>query len=324
MAVEVASVTPFGGFDCTGTGSKFCGRCGIEAYCSTDCQRKAWPTQRKAWPTQKPSSLRKKAVSPENPIRELLKEFKLYSAREQLNQLPKPNPKLQAELEELISMGMHSEVVNGAITLQSVGDLGQGYVATRDLKPEEPLLFDTAFLTAPVDKGKAPHFLMAEKLAKRHAGGARRRSAKADAQADFYFNYVKTDLPLKGSMERAAIEEAAMDSEMREQLLVCSICEGCSLYCTEEPMHMALFPAAAWFNHSCAPNARIESSRATLLVRASAPVSAGEEVFLSYLPPALLEESGERRRERLDGGRGFDCRCARCLAEHAMQETLPP
>merc|ERR1712129_53899 len=152
-------------------------------------------------------------------------------------------------------------------------------------------------------------------IAKRLAGGARRRSAKADGQAEFFFNHVKEGLPLKHGMFREAIADTTIEDEMKEQMLVCAIVEGCALYCTEEPDHMSLFPSAAFFNHSCVPNARIESNRSTLLVRASRSIPAGGEIFISYLPPVLLEEPGEQRRARLEDGRGFDCSCEKCRPE---------
>jgi len=297
---------PCAGPGCSGIGTKFCSHCKKEAYCSRDCQVKAWKSHKLVC---------QKVDSVDNAIRELFKQGKLYSAREQLRQLPTASAKLEAELAELVALGVHSEILGGALRLEDVGELGLGFVAARDLAAEEPLLFDTAFLTAPVNGAKAPHFLMAEKIAKRLAGGARRKSAKADVQADFFFNTVKAGLPLKHGMVRAAIEEASIEDDVRDQMLVCAIVEGCALYCTEEPEHMALYPVAARLNHSCAPNARIESDRSTLVVRANCPIAKGAEVFITYLPTALLEEPGEQRRARLEGGRGFECACEKCRPE---------
>jgi len=97
-------------------------------------------------------------------------------------------------------------------------------------------------------------------------------------------------------------------------MVVFSICEGCALFCTEEPQ-MAIFPKASFFNHSCAPNALMKSDRSSLLVTAARDLSAGEEVFISYLPLSLLERPKSDRRYRLQGGRGFECTCSRCLSE---------
>merc|ERR1719343_376024 len=117
-------------------------------------------------------------------------------------------------------------------------------------------------------------------------------------------------------MDRDVFRCESIKDDQREQMQVFSIAEGCALYCTEEPF-MGLFCAAAHFNHSCAPNATMESNRSTLLVRAASEIRAGEEVFLSYLPVELLERPGQDRRARLQGGRGFECRCQRCLDEAA-------
>lgn len=290
---------------CTSPGTKKCSRCGKEAYCSADCQRKAWSSHKLVCQS---------ANTAESELRECMRQGKLYSARRKLPECGKLSAKLSEEIEDLVAMGVHSEIIDGALRCESVGDMGKGYVAARALTAGEALLFDTSFLFAPCDGSQAPHFLMAEKLAKRLAGGARRRSAKADTQADFFYNTVRA-LPLKGNMDRSSVESAKLDDDMREQMLICSIVEGSALYCSEELNYMALFPAAAYFNHSCVPNARVESSRSTLIVRASEDIDAGQEVLISYLPPALLEEPVAKRHARLDGGRGFACGCSRCRAE---------
>merc|ERR1711988_1590306 len=140
----------------------------------------------------------------------------------------------------------------------------------------------------------------------------RRANPVADAQADFFFDVIMK-LPLKGNMDRKFFEDS-LDVEMQEQMVTCGTAEGSCLWCSEEPNFMGLFAAAAWFNHSCAPNAAVEATRSTAVVRALAAIPRGAEVTISYLPPQLLE-NGVSRRERLQGGRGFDCRCSRCADE---------
>lgn len=77
---------------------------------------------------------------------------------------------------------------------------------------------------------------------------------------------------------------------------------------------MALYVAGARFNHSCEPLATVQSSKQSLTVKARVDVPEGSEVTISYLPPQLLVEPGGQRRQRLLAGRGFECRCVRCLA----------
>lgn len=185
-----------------------------------------------------------------------------------------------------------------------------GYVAAKKLSEGDALLFDTAFVSAPTDGQKEFFFLIAEKAMRTGKSAARRTSPKADARADFYHDRIKA-LPLKGNMDRGWLDGTA-DEEMREQLQLCSVAEGNCLYCSEEPGHVALFAAAAWFNHSCAPNASLETTRGTALIRAAAEIPEGAEVTISYLPAALLGDK-DARQERLEAGRGFACCCACCV-----------
>lgn len=308
---EAAKEEPFcpavastcGADGCTELGTKLCSRCGMEAYCSAECQRRAWRCHKLVC---------KRADTQENEISELLKVGRLFSAREMMQKLPKANEKLSADLDKRIKAGIYSEIVDGRLRLEPVPELGQGYVAAKDLTAGEALFFDTAFAAAPVDGDQEPHFIIAEKAMKRGKSAARRTNAMADAQADFFYDRILKVLPLKGGMERPFFDD--VDPQMKEQMLTCSIAEGCALWCSEDAGFMALFPAASWFNHSCAPNATIESTRSTLVVRAATAIPKDSEVTISYLPLQLLADATSRRK-RLEGGRGFDCRCVRCIEE---------
>jgi len=295
--------------ECGKPGTKRCSRCGQEAYCSADCQRKAWRTHKLVCQT---------LDSPENEIDGLLRQGRLYSAQEKLRQLEKRTPHLEAALEERIKIGIHSEIVCSSIRLQDVDGCGQGYVAVRDISAGEALLFDTAFAWAPIAGDKEFHFIVAEKALRKGRSTARRTSARADAQADFYHDIVLT-LPMKGGMERSSLD-AILDAEMQDQVLLCSIAEGCCLRCSEEPGYMALFTAAARFNHSCAPNASLESTRNVAIVQANTDIPEGVEVRISYLPHELLSDVVSCR-ERLQAGRGFTCACARCTAEGLLGDS---
>ncbi|CAK9101017.1 Putative ATP-dependent RNA helicase ddx17 [Durusdinium trenchii] len=264
---------------CESTGSKLCSRCGKAAYCSAECQRKDWKVHKLQC---------QKAETPENRISDHLAKGQLFSAQEALQQLEKPNARLAAELEEKLKLGILSEVIADRLSLQPAR-YGLGYVAAKDLSAGDPLLFDTAFCSAPMDGDQEFYCTIAEKsIRKGHAD--RRASARVDAQADFYYDSL-LKLCTKDSHDRATLEGTEMEADTREQILVCSIAEANSLYCTEEPNFAALYAAGARFNHSCAPNASIESSRSRLLVRAATAIPKGMEVTISYLPPQLLSEA---------------------------------
>eukprot|EP00931_Biecheleriopsis_adriatica_P101019 TRINITY_DN76247_c0_g1_i1.p1 TRINITY_DN76247_c0_g1~~TRINITY_DN76247_c0_g1_i1.p1 ORF type:complete len:303 (+),score=72.70 TRINITY_DN76247_c0_g1_i1:32-940(+) len=298
---------PCGAEGCTEAGTKLCSRCGQVAYCSADCQRKAWKVHKQTC---------QKVDSPENRIEDLLRKGLVFSAKHGLKELSKPNSRLQTELEERISAGISSEVVDGRLKLNAAGECGRGYIAAKDLQPGEPLLFDTAFCWAPLDGEKAFFYILAER-AIRKGHRDRRSSARADAQVDFYHSCIK-ELPTKDPNLREYLDDS-LDEEKREQILLCSIAEASSLFCSEELNHVGLFPAVARFNHSCVPNAVVESSRTEVLISAKVAVKAGEEVTISYLPEQLLELPGPKRQERLEAGRGVKCRCPRCQEEGAAE-----
>lgn len=287
---------------CGGLGTKICSRCGVEAYCSAECQRKAWKTHK---------NVCLKVESPENEIEGLLKEGRLYSAREKLRQLSRSNARLEAEWEERATTGILSEMVDRRLKLAPIEGFGMGYVATRDIAAGEALLFDTAFVSAPIDGKTEFYALIAERALRKARSDKRRTCARADAQADFYYDRIKA-LPTKASMDRAWLDDEEIEAEKRETILMCSIAEGSCLQCTEDPTFMALFSVAAMFNHSCAPNATLESTRTTALIRAATAIPAQTEVTISYLPAQLLGDVGSRRL-RLEAGRGFTCRCKSCI-----------
>jgi len=101
---------------------------------------------------------------------------------------------------------------------------------------------------------------------------------------------------MKGGTDRGWLEDGkgAFDDWKLEQILLCSIAEGCCLHCSEEPTHMALYPAIARFNHSCSPNACVSGTRSAALVRAITSIPAGSEVTISYLPNGALEDPTQR------------------------------
>ena len=102
--------------------------------------------------------------------------------------LRKPNERLGFLLEEKLKLGIHSEVVSGALRLAPV-ELGLGYVAARELRAGEVLLHDTAFCWAPV-AGAKEFFVALAETAIRTGHGDRRASRRLDQQADFYYDQV--------------------------------------------------------------------------------------------------------------------------------------
>ena len=68
----------------------------------------------------------------------------------------------------------------------------------------------------------------------------------------------------------------------------------------EKPVGSALYLLSSMYNHSCAPNT--ESSfpnSAEWHVRARRNISAGQEIFVSYVAPMIGKRTVEERREHL-------------------------
>ncbi|EFJ48712.1 hypothetical protein VOLCADRAFT_104571, partial [Volvox carteri f. nagariensis] len=93
------------------------------------------------------------------------------------------------------------------------------------------------------------------------------------------------------------------------------------LYGRPNMSFIGLWPAHAMFNHSCAPNAVAVVAGRELHIRCSGPVSAGEEVCITYsgalgLGPLPL------RRALLEKNHRFRCTCPRCTAEERVPREL--
>ncbi|KAI9137722.1 hypothetical protein BKA69DRAFT_1127865 [Paraphysoderma sedebokerense] len=73
---------------------------------------------------------------------------------------------------------------------------------------------------------------------------------------------------------------------------------------------IGLFPLASMFNHSCKPNCIFSGTKhGQIVVRTQSPVSAGEELTISYID---LYQSKDARREELLTTKFFWCPCERC------------
>lgn len=79
-----------------------------------------------------------------------------------------------------------------------------------------------------------------------------------------------------------------------------------------------LWVHAAYINHSCIPNARKEYTGDLMILRATRPIKAGEELFHAY------DESldYDARQKALKRTWGFECDCALCTAELTDGQTV--
>eukprot|EP00026_Physarum_polycephalum_P011041 Phypoly_transcript_11234.p1 GENE.Phypoly_transcript_11234~~Phypoly_transcript_11234.p1 ORF type:complete len:383 (+),score=50.36 Phypoly_transcript_11234:68-1216(+) len=76
---------------------------------------------------------------------------------------------------------------------------------------------------------------------------------------------------------------------------------------------LALYETLSLFNHSCAPNAFLQTvlNPKTPIITTK-PIKKGEQVFISYINPDLPRET---RQDLLHGVYGFACDCVKCTAE---------
>lgn len=80
------------------------------------------------------------------------------------------------------------------------------------------------------------------------------------------------------------------------------------------PIGVGLYPSAAMFNHSCAPNVSTVFVGRTVHLRALQSIAPGTELCVSYID---LAQDVATRRTELQQGFGFHCKCARCTDEDA-------
>eukprot|EP01065_Artemidia_motanka_P008151 TRINITY_DN14081_c0_g1_i2.p1 TRINITY_DN14081_c0_g1~~TRINITY_DN14081_c0_g1_i2.p1 ORF type:complete len:380 (+),score=99.51 TRINITY_DN14081_c0_g1_i2:464-1603(+) len=74
----------------------------------------------------------------------------------------------------------------------------------------------------------------------------------------------------------------------------------------------AVYPRAAVFNHSCAPNATAAFRGTRLCVHALRKIACGEEVCITY---CFVGQARAVRRRELKEGHFFDCLCERCVED---------
>ncbi|KAM9176800.1 SET and MYND domain-containing protein 4 [Mergus octosetaceus] len=75
----------------------------------------------------------------------------------------------------------------------------------------------------------------------------------------------------------------------------------------------AFFPVLSLLNHSCSPNISVSFSGTAATVRASQPISSGQEIFHCYGPHRCRMKVAER--QQLLSQYFFECRCQACLEE---------
>lgn len=79
-----------------------------------------------------------------------------------------------------------------------------------------------------------------------------------------------------------------------------------------ECLGLGLWPAASYWNHSCAPNVLKRRAGRKWQFWAARDIDEDEELCITYLGGDERDLSREERRDKLEKGWGFQCACIRC------------
>lgn len=90
----------------------------------------------------------------------------------------------------------------------------------------------------------------------------------------------------------------------------------------EEYMGYGLWPAASYFNHSCAPNVAKKRVGTAWEFTVAGMVANGEELCITYLGGDERDLDVQARRERLGRQWGFLCMCVRCRQESEVSSSV--
>ncbi|KPV78180.1 uncharacterized protein RHOBADRAFT_40724 [Rhodotorula graminis WP1] len=211
---------------------------------------------------------------------------------------------------------------------------GRGIVATRDIKAGELLL--EAFATGEATKGRlVMGYDLTRNMASRASKMALVEACAAKVQDDpsaaalLYALHGGEKAEPVGAAVLGAQQDRELDSSSQPAFADIARIEGICLVnafslrrtnmCDDDAGHdlvedggSALFLGGSLFNHSCTPNASWTLYGDVQVVRARAPVKAGDEVFAAYVPASSAPEKRDSLF-KLHFPNG--CTCAYCVDE---------
>ncbi|GAA5837338.1 hypothetical protein JCM9279_005657 [Rhodotorula babjevae] len=210
---------------------------------------------------------------------------------------------------------------------------GRGVVATRDIKAGELLLVEKAFATGETD---GAHVVMGFDIVRNMASSASKmalvEACAAKIQDDpsaaalLYTlhggsSFKPIGNPVLGAQQDREVVTSAgpacADIGRIEEICLVnsfSLINGESVDDGHDKLKdgSALFLGGSLFNHSCTPNASWSTYGDVQVVRARAPVKAGEEVFIAYVP---AETPQNKRASVLKAHFPDGCTCSYCVDE---------
>ncbi|GAA5901661.1 hypothetical protein JCM8208_001569 [Rhodotorula glutinis] len=216
----------------------------------------------------------------------------------------------------------------GPVKVAEIGGRGggRGIVATRDIKAGELLLVEKAFATGQATKGR---LVMGFNFARNLATGASKMALVEACAAKIQDDPSSATLlyTLHGGDSLKPVGTAVLGAQQDRELVsgaqpafadVARIEEICLVnsFALRERRSTADHPikdlGASLFNHSCTPNAFWRTYGDVQVIRTRAPVQAGDEVFLAYVPA----DAPQKKRDSVLKAHFADgCTCAYCVDE---------
>jgi hypothetical protein len=218
-----------------------------------------------------------------------------------------------------------------AVFAVAQGKFGKQCVATRLIKAGESILLEEPVAVVKseqlnqeqpdLDKPLSAEWLLTLELV---------RQGKDPKWCHQYVSTSVSGLPLEADVRsntaimqvvlRAAGKQDTPDNRSLTQTLyniVCNNAFSLDTFILNLNYGSAFFELAAYFNHSCNPNATSLRIGGNMAMFAARDIAEGEEICHHYLPPHLLMSTKLHRTANLH----FQCRCTRCENESA-QDSL--
>eukprot|EP00747_Dinoflagellata_sp_TGD_P179204 gnl/TRDRNA2_/TRDRNA2_29629_c0_seq1.p1 gnl/TRDRNA2_/TRDRNA2_29629_c0~~gnl/TRDRNA2_/TRDRNA2_29629_c0_seq1.p1 ORF type:complete len:448 (-),score=72.32 gnl/TRDRNA2_/TRDRNA2_29629_c0_seq1:46-1353(-) len=228
------------------------------------------------------------------------------------------------------SLYLPSDEVDMALSHYSGG--GTGLFARRSYRPGELILEDPQFFRLPAPPPGGESIEGFYKLMVDQAAHDTDLHWKQLFENDFgkalYRGVEGTErhLGYEGEAEGHVLRERVPDPVERAALLQARLAMDFNAYSSHPSGYRVLFGTICKANHSCAPNGAVtvldEGPGKLVCLR---PISAGEEITVTYLNPAELAAPWKFRQSRLFASWEFRCQCSRCilLADNTRRLACP-
>jgi tetratricopeptide (TPR) repeat protein len=203
---------------------------------------------------------------------------------------------------------------------------GRGLFVTRDIPAGEVIMYEKAFCVAWGHENEAStavtYDVRDDRIRVSPVGLSRStvetllgNASKIKRVMDLYSDYQGADKSTSMTSDGPVVDT------FRVYDIICRNAFGPGGQYGEEVASHAdagLWIRAAYINHSCIANAKKEYIGDLMVLRATRPLTTGEEIFHSYIE----SRNYDTRREALMTTWGFECSCALCAADKAEDPAV--